>query len=930
MKKLTASMLVTLLFSCTAIAQSATISGSVEDTVNKQVLPRSSISLLRSKDSVLVNFARSDSKGNFILDKVSQGQYIIMVTYPSYADYIDKLSVNANENKSVGKIMLTLKSKILEAVLVKSKVAAIRMRGDTTEYTADSFKVREGASVEEMLRRLPGLQVDKDGKITAQGEEVKKVLVDGEEFFGNDPTMATKNLQADAINKVQVFDKKSDQAVFSGIDDGQKTKTINLTMKEDKKKGYFGKLELSGGLKDRWNNTLMLNSFRAKRKLSVYGIMSSTGKTGLDWGEQEKFGQGIDMETSDDGGIYFSMGGGDEFNQSSFQGQGIPKSWSAGINYGNKFNNDKQTINGSYRYNKLINEGASNTYSQYILPDTVFYQRDNNNFSSSKQRNSANGTYELQIDSLTSVKIKANGYTGTELSASNYTTQSINSKGNLVNRSARLVAVNGNNSSLNSDMILRRRFRKIGRTVSLSITQQYLQTKTAGFLNSINDFYGIDNQIINTNKTDQMKRYNVSALSTYARLVYTEPVVKNLFAEFNYGVRVNNSQSQKLSYDKSNNGKYELLNDTFSNDYNYHIVINSGGMGWRYNGKKLTAGIGSDIAVSDYRQKDMIKDTLARYSYTNLFPRSNINYKFNTNSSLNFSYNGNTQQPTIQQIQPVRDNSNTLSILVGNPNLKQEFMQSFSLNYYSYKVLSQKSIYAYSSFNTISNAITTDQYTATSGDSVGKTVYQYVNVNGNYNGYSAGGYSFKWAKPDIRINTGINVNINRNRNIVNNINNITNNASYGVRMGLSKYKENKFNIYINMNVAYNTSHSSIRRDVKTNYFTQNHSFRFNYTLPRKFEFNTDINAQLRQKVSTFDKNNNVVLWNAYIGRKLFKNDKGLISFWVNDLLDQNKGFSRYIGSNVITENSYTTLRRYFQLNFTWNFSKTPGSVSPSN
>ncbi len=926
MLKLTLLSLICLLVSVTCIAQRATISGTIEDTINRKTLPQTSISLLRATDSVLVDVLRSDSKGDFKLSKVAKGQYIIMFSYPSYADYIDKVSVEENENKTLGKIMLTLKSKILEEVLVKSKVAAMRMRGDTTEYMADSFKVREGASVEEMLRKLPGLQVDKDGKITAQGEAVKKVLVDGEEFFGNDPTMATKNLQANTISKVQVFDKKSDQAVFSGIDDGQKTKTINLTMKDNFKKGYFGKLELAGGANDRWNNTLMLNSFRAKRKLSVYGIMSSTGKTGLDWGEQEKFGEGLDMQMSDDGGVFFMSGGNDEFSQSSFRGQGIPKSWSTGINYGNKFNTDKQSVNGSYRYNRLINEGAANTYSQFILPDTVFYQRDNNNFVSSKQRNSANGTIDIQIDSFTSVKVKANGYSGTETSNSNYVSQSINKAGSLVNTSARAIASNGTNNSFNSNLIFRRRFKKIGRTMSLNLIQEYLQTHTTGFLNSINDFYGKNERIINTSNIDQMKLYDVSTLTTSGRVVYTEPVVKNVFVELNYGVRSNNIESKKLSYDKNGNGRYDVLNDTFSNNYNYKIITNSGGMAWRFNNKKLTASLGGDVAVANFNQEDVLKNSTVRYSYTNLFPRSNVNYKFNSNSSLYFSYNGNTQQPTIQQIQPIRDNTNTLNVFVGNPNLKQEFRQRFSINYGSYKVISQKNLYAYGNFSTVSNAITTNQYTATSGDSIGKTVYQYINVNGNFNGNLSGGYAFKWMKPDIRINAGLNLNVNRNNNIVNKLNNVTNNESYGIRMGFNKYVEKKFSFYVGLNVAYNTSKSSIRPDVKTNYFSQNHFFNLNYTLPLKFEFNTDVVADLRQKTSTFDRNNNVIVWNAYIGRKLFKGDKGLISIKGNDLLDQNKGFSRFIGSNVVTENSYTTLRRYFMLNFTWNFSKTPGGA----
>lgn len=926
MLKLILLSITCIFVSISCFAQTATISGSVEDTINRKSLPQTSISLLRAKDSVLVTSLRSDNKGEFKLTGVSKGQYILMFTYPAYADYVDKIGIDNNENKSLGKIMLTLKSKILEEVIVKSKAAAMRMKGDTTEYTADSFKVREGASVEEMLRKLPGLQVDKDGKITAQGEEVKKILVDGEEFFGNDPTMATKNLQADAINKVQVFDKKSDQAVFSGIDDGQKTKTINLTMKDDKKKGYFGKLEAAGGKGDRWNNTLMLNSFRAKRKLSVYGIMSSTGKTGLDWNEQEKFGEGIDMQLSEDGGIYFTSGGGDEFSQSNFQGQGIPKSWSTGVNYGNKFNNDKQTINGSYRYNKLTNEGGSSTYSQYILPDTVFYQNNNNNFISSKQRNAANGTLDIQIDSFTSVKIKANGYTGTEMSLSDNVSQSINKAGGLVNNSARLINSNGSNNSFNSNMILRKRFKKIGRTISLNLIQQYLQTKTTGYLNATNDFYDKNQQIINTTKIDQMKLYDVSNSTVSARVVYTEPVVKNLFVEFNYGIRSNNIESQKFSYDKNGTGKYEALNDTFSNNYNYKIITNSGGLAWRYNSKKFNAGVGSDIAVAEFNQQDVLQKVTTRYSYTNLFPRANFNYKFGPNSGLYFSYNGNTQQPTIQQIQPVRDNTNTLNISVGNPHLKQEFRQRFNLSYNSYKVLSQQNLYMYASFNTVSNAITTSQFTGTSGDSVGTTIYHYINLNGNYNGNVSGGYSFKWMKPDIRINANLNLNVNRNNNIVNNVNNVTNNERFGVGVGFNKYVEKKYSFYLGTNVSYNTSNSSIKRDVKTNYISQSHYFSANYTLPWRLEINTDINAELRQKTSSFDNNNNVVVWNAYLGRKLFKNDKGLISIRGNDLLDQNKGFSRYIGSNVITENSYTTLRRYFTLNFTWNFSKTPGSM----
>lgn len=257
---------VCLLLSIKSFSQNASLKGSVKDTLNNQNLSNAVIALLHAKDSVLYTFTRSDKNGNFELNKLEGGDYLLMITCPKFVDYINPVSLQNTTAFDVGNLSLTTKARLLEEVIVRQKVAAIRMRGDTVEFKADSFKVREGASVEEMLKRLPGLTVDKDGKITAQGKKVEKVLVDGEEFFGDDPTIATKNLQADAIDKVQVFEKKSDQAAFTGIDDGQGKQTINLKMKEDKKRGYFGKLDLGGGTDQKWNNSAMLNRFKGKQK----------------------------------------------------------------------------------------------------------------------------------------------------------------------------------------------------------------------------------------------------------------------------------------------------------------------------------------------------------------------------------------------------------------------------------------------------------------------------------------------------------------------------------------------------------------------------------------------------------------------------------------------------------------------------------------
>jgi hypothetical protein len=476
-------------FTLIVSAQKASVKGLVSDTLNKQNLSNSVIALLQSKDSVLVKFTRSDKNGQFELNNLPPGKFFLLISYPAFADYVYQLNLTDTTIENAGVIKMTLKSKLLEEVLVRQKIAAVRLKGDTIEYRADSFKVREGASVEEMLRKMPGLQVDKDGNVTAQGEKIEKVLVDGEEFFGDDPTMATKNIQADAVDKVQVFDKKSDQAAFTGIDDGSKSKTLNLTLKEDKKKGYFGKLELGTDFNNRWNNSIMANSFKAKRKLSVYGIMSSTGKTGLSWQESSKYGENNGMEYNEDGGFYFSGGGGDEFDSyGSFGGQGLPTSWSGGAQYSKKFDVDKQNINGSYRFNKLNTIGGSSTVSQSILPDNVFFNREMRNAQSTKQRNAFNGTYDWQIDSFTSVKIKANGSYGNQKSITSYTSESVDNFSNNVT-SLRSTSADGNNNSLNSNFLLRHRFKKVGRTVSLAFDEQSRGSNTTGFLSSVNQFY---------------------------------------------------------------------------------------------------------------------------------------------------------------------------------------------------------------------------------------------------------------------------------------------------------------------------------------------------------------------------------------------------------------------------------------------------------
>ncbi len=354
-----------LLCSFAAGAQSgAGISGRVADTVNNNRLGNTSVVLIRSRDTTLAAFTRADYTGAFRLMVPEAGKYRVLISYPGFADYTDELELKPDAVTELGLLPMTSGTHLLKEFVLRKKVSAIAVRGDTTEYNADSFAVREGATVEELLKKLPGLQVSKDGKISAQGEQVQKILVDGEEFFSDDPAVVTKSLQAAYVDKVQVYDKKSDQAAFTGIDDGEKTKTINLTLKEDKKRGVFGKAIAGAGpslSKDRrdgfYEGTAMANAFRGKRQISVFGIGSNTGKIGLNWSDRDRFGSGNNRQFDEESGAMYSISSNNDDDLSgswngSYNGEGLPSVLTGGVHYANKWAGDKQHLSANYRYGK--------------------------------------------------------------------------------------------------------------------------------------------------------------------------------------------------------------------------------------------------------------------------------------------------------------------------------------------------------------------------------------------------------------------------------------------------------------------------------------------------------------------------------------------------------------------------------------------------
>ncbi|MBS1737967.1 MAG: outer membrane beta-barrel protein [Bacteroidetes bacterium] len=922
MKKSLTLFLISVACFLNSQAQTASIKGNLLDSNANIKMANAVVALVRPSDSVLIAYTRSDANGNFLLNKVDAGNYKLLITYPEYADYTENVILDPNQQLNISAVYLTQMAKILQEIIIKQ--AAIRIKGDTTEFTADSFHVKPNATVEDLLKELPGVQVDKNGQVTAMGQKVQKVLVDGEEFFSDDPTVATRNLRADAIDKVQVFEKKSDQAAFTGIDDGQKTQTINLKLKANAKHGYFGKVSIAG-LDKYYNGQALINAFKGNRKISAFVIASSTDQLGLDFQDARSYGFGGDNIQIDGGsGAVIGSNSTDDFGTTGNYGQGLPESIKGGLHYSNKWNNNKDDANGNYLFNRLAQRTSGNTFTQNILKDSVYYNRENANTHSTQMRNSISGTFETQIDSSSSIKFTGNGYAGTLDNTNEYHSEALSQENNLVNSSNRTTSQKGDNANGYFSALYRKKFKKKGRTLSINADEKYTESNTNGYLFNASNFYNNIGALIKKDTTDQNKKNNTEVNVAGAKATYTEPLSAKSYLEINYSFYNNVSTQKKLSYSLDGNAKYTVLVDSLSNEFKYIYNTNSAGLNYLFNGKKIIFSTGGNIANTAFTQSDLFKDTARKYSYYNFFPRASFTYRFSSFSNLRINYSGSTTQPTIDQLQPLKNNLDPLNIVVGNPDLKQQFQHSFSILFSKFQLLNERFLFLSSNLtfthDPISNSYTIDNF--------GRRVSKYINTDGSYSANLFGGYSMKIPKSILRLGLGPTLNISHYSNLINNVKNNTNSTTLGMQVSLRMDKKDKFQLNLSAEPMYNQSKSSISTISNMDYWTFNYNVDGNVQLPGKLELGSSVDFNLRQKVNAFDQNNNVILWNGYLEKKFMKSEALTLRASINDILDQNKGYNRVVQPSSIQESRYLTFRRYGLITLTYNFNNKGGSPPP--
>ncbi|MGN8072236.1 outer membrane beta-barrel family protein [Mucilaginibacter sp. SG564] len=930
------ALLILCLSTVSVFAQNTySIKGSVADTASSSKLTNATVSVLNAKDSILQKFTRVKD-GNFEINNLKKGKLILLVTYPGYADYVDRFTLDsAHTTHDFGRIKMILKTQLLAEVIIKAKAAAVKIKGDTTEFNAAAFTVQPNAKVEDLLKELPGIQVDKDGKITAQGQTVSKVLVDGEEFFGDDPTLVTKNLRADMVDKVQLYDKKSDQATFTGIDDGVKNKTLNIKLKEDKKNGYFGKIDAEGGTDKYYQEQLMFNRFKGKQKFSVYGTIGNTGKTGLGWEDNSKYGNSNNgMEFGDGGEIYFYGGGGDDgldsFN-GQYNGQGIPLARTGGAHYDTKWNSDKESINTNYKVGSLNVDGTTNTQTQNNVPGAngqpgiILNSNSDKNFHNHIFRQKLDATYQLKIDTSSNLKISVDGTTKSTVTDNDYHTTSLRND-TLLNKSTRSVINNGDQKIFNANVFYNKKFKKVGRSFSVNFTEAYNQNKSHGFLNSeINYLYGKKGPIDSTVHIDQYKTGLSEGNIINTNFTYSEPFTKALALVLNYGLNINNGKSDTRSFDKDASGNYTVQDDSLSNNFKLNQLSNQFGAIFNYNKKKVIINFGSKVSAVNFKQINEFTNSTFTRNFVNWYPQASFQYKFSQQQSLRINYNGNTTQPTIDQIQPVRVNTDPLNITLGNPNLRPSFTNRISINYNSYKIISSQYIWLGGSYsqtiNPIVSNVTTDALT-------GASTYQSSNLKGHQtsNMYFYGGYDQKI--PKIDMNAGLNLNMNGSDYF--NLNNTqlveTKQYTYSASLRLSKYKQKKYDFWAGAGPTYTVNSQSLQTQLNNNGRGFNAYGGFNVYLPAKFQIGTDANYQYNAATQSFNEDFRRTTLNASITKAFMKDESLKLSISGNDLLNQNVGYNRTGSANQLTQERYTAIKRYFMLSLVWDFNHMGGGT----
>ena len=930
-----------VLMVCTLITN-AQVKGTVIDSASKKPIDKAVVGLVIKNNMKDTAYTFTNEKGGFSFDVVPASNFSVIISNSGFAPVAKFVPVKQQEKTiNIGTVILASRARLLDEVIVES--APIIVKEDTVEYRADAFKTKEGAVVEDLLKKLPGIEVDKDGNVKAQGKSVTRVKVNGKDFFGGDVKTATKELPANIVDKIQVVDDYGDQATVSGIKDGDPDKVINIQLKKDKNKGFFGRATAGAGTNDRYQESFNGNYFNNNRQISLVGNINNTNTSLFNFNGGGNRGMSS-MIVAGKSAMQDMGGGGNVGDLSQFGGGnsgGITATNSFGTNYRDQWGK-RISVYGSYSYSHKNTSQLQNTSTQ------SFYQgRGNNNYINNQDLNAASiGTshratfnMEYQIDSFNYLKVTPN-FIYSNNDGNNYSKFDYNKVDSGKTADGSNKNISGSTSpNLSLNVLYNHRFHKRGRNFSASasvgnsssnsnqditnLSYQYV----APSIGPHNIFQYIDQQNDNHN-------YGI-------RLTYSEPVNKYRSLDFYASHNLNYTRNDKKNYNVDSLTQIKTMNGFLSNDYENNFYNNRVGVSLRTTMKKYNYTLGISVQPVDLQGKSLTKDSVYRpITRANVFPVARMTYNFSRTKAINMSYSGTANQPSFSQLQPVVDQSNPQSITSGNPDLKPSINHNINVSYNNFNLITGKVLFSNFTFSTIKNQIINK--TARLNNS-GSSVSVPENVNGYYNLLGFYTYSKPYKNRKYVLNFNGSLNYNHNINLTDSItltgNSLNQNLnvqkvigsnwvlSQGIvfELNLKDWLQlgTGVNYSINDNKYTNVGNASSNafRNTSSNAWTFSHNINIDLTkrLILKYDIDYTINHGLASTVSQ-----NPVLMNGSLEQQLFKKKNGVIRFSAFDLFKQNTNINRNVSANSIVDTRTNKLTRYFLLTFTYRIQKFVG------
>ena len=900
---------------------SGLIKGRVSDKAS--LLPIQGVSVAVLKGSKVIAGASTNDVGIFQIKNLPFDTFTLQISFIGYVTKKQQIILSEAE-KMVGNIFLEADAQKLKELTIQTNQIRVEQKGDTTSINADAYKVNRDATAEDLVKKMPGITVE-NGTVKAQGEDLKKVLVDGKEFFGDDAQMALRNLPAEVVDKVQIFDRMNDQSQFTGFRDGNTDKTMNITTKNGKNQGAFGKAYAGYGTDSRYQAGISLNQFKGNRRITLLGLSNNINQQNFSM--QDLFGgnagrMGMMMANRGNSRGGPPMGGAGDFLVG--QQAGIANTNSIGLNYTDKWG-EKTSVQGSYFFN------ASNTFTQKVVNRNFLVNPEIKQLyldSTGSQNENFNHRFNLRLehnfDSMNSLvftpKINVqNANIFSDQYASNFIQDTF------LNQTQTSSNTQNNGYTLGGNVLYRHRFNKVGRTISLNLGADINRRNSEIFQTSLNSFLD-SNSLLQNRSFRQFAESNTNGNAYNANLTYTEMLNKSLQLQLSYNPSINLNYTERLTnrFDSVSN-EYIIIDSLLSNTFDNTVTTQKGNvsLNWIKEKYSLTMGVTQQFLTLQSTQSFPINDNF-RKDFSNLLPTANFQYKISQAKSLRIIYRTNTNTPSVTQLQNVVDNSNPLILSSGNPNLKQEYSHNLIVRYGSNNWQNAQSFFAFAMASFTNDYIANANYTATEGA---------ININGitiprgaqftmptNLNGYFNSRSFITYGIPVKKLKSNVNLNVGLNYSmipgLVNGLKNSANTFNINSGMVIGSNISEKIDFTISHNANINLVENTLLVSQNNNYFINTSTIKANVMPNSSWVFSTDIAYTNFQGLgSSF--NQDFFLWNAGLGYRFLKK-MGELRLSVFDLLNQNASINRTITETYIEDNRSNVLQRYFMLTFTYN------------